>query len=150
MTNAIQAGIPKMRIEEAAARTQARIDAGSQTVIGVNKYSPKDHERVHVRHVDNSAVREAQLASLKRLRERRDASLVAACLKSLTEAARRRDGNQLQLAVDAARANATVGEMSDALERAFGRYGRRVAPLARPAVRCLKNIASDPCGPDRR
>ena len=121
MTQAIQAGIPKMRIEEASARTQARIDSGQQTVIGVNKYRPEHEEAVNVLHVDNTAVRELQIAGLKRLREERDQARVDAALNALTEAAGG-SGNLLELAVDAARAMATVGEISEALEKVFGRY----------------------------
>ena len=122
MTPAIQAGIPKMRIEEAAARTQARIDSGQQTVIGVNKYRPMTEEKINVLHVDNTAVREAQIASLKRLRAQRDSHAVESALNALTEAARDKTGNLLELAVNAARVKATVGEMSMALEKVFGRY----------------------------
>jgi methylmalonyl-CoA mutase len=122
MTRAIQAGIPKMRIEEAAARTQARIDSGRQTVVGLNKYRPATAEEIDVLKVDNTAVREAQVAGLKKLRAERDAARVGATLGALTEAARAGNGNLLELAVDAARARATVGEISEALERVYGRY----------------------------
>jgi methylmalonyl-CoA mutase len=122
MTRAIQAGIPKMRIEEASARTQARIDSGQQTVIGVNKYRPAVDEKINVLKVDNTAVREVQLASLKKLRAERDPARVETALNALTEAARTGTGNLLELAVDAARALATVGEMSLALEKVYGRY----------------------------
>jgi methylmalonyl-CoA mutase len=122
MTRAIQAGIPKLRIEEAAARTQARIDSGQQTVIGVNKYRPSKAERIKVLKVDNTAVRQAQIASLQELKAQRDRSRVSATLATLTEAARSGGGNLLELSIDAARAQATVGEMSAALEKVFGRY----------------------------
>src|SRR3954467_1029240 len=122
MTRAIQAGIPKLRIEEAAARTQARIDSGRQTVIGVNKYRPSRDEKVNVLKVDNTAVREAQIASLKQLRAERDQARVETTLNALTEAARIGTGNLLELAIDAARARATVGEISLALEKVYGRY----------------------------
>jgi methylmalonyl-CoA mutase len=122
MTKAIQAGIPKLRIEEASARTQARIDSGQQTVIGVNKYRLAEEEKMKVLHVDNTAVRKAQVAGLKRLRAERDQTKVDATLGALTEAARSKTGNLLELAVDAARARATVGEISDALEKVFNRY----------------------------
>jgi methylmalonyl-CoA mutase len=122
MTRAIQAGIPKMRIEEAAARTQARIDSGQQTVVGLNKYRPDAAEQIEVLKVDNTAVREVQIASLKKLRAERDPAHVEAALVALTEAARAGNGNLLELAVDAARAQATVGEISLALEKVFGRY----------------------------
>jgi methylmalonyl-CoA mutase len=122
MTRAIQAGIPKMRIEEAAARTQARIDTGQQTIIGLNKYRPKKPEQIDVLKVDNTAVREAQVASLKKLRAERDQARVEAALNALTEAARSGTGNLLELSIEAARARATVGEISEALEKVYGRY----------------------------
>ena len=122
MTKAIQAGIPKMRIEEAAARTQARIDSGQQIVIGVNRFRPEKEENVNVLHVDNSAVREAQIAGLTRLRAERDADAVEQALAALKAAAANQEGNLLELAVNAARAKATVGEISSALEDVFGRY----------------------------
>jgi len=122
MTKAIQAGIPKMRIEEAAARTQARIDSGQQTVVGLNKYRPATAEQIDVLKVDNTAVREAQVASLKKLRAERDQARVDATLKALTEAARAGSGNLLELSIEAARARATVGEISEALEKVYGRY----------------------------
>ncbi|WP_372894851.1 methylmalonyl-CoA mutase [Stieleria sp.] len=122
MTQAIQAGIPKMRIEEASARTQARIDSGQQTLIGVNKYRLATEDDMRVLHVDNSAVRKAQIAGLKQLRAERDASEVDAALDALTEAARSEQGNLLELAVNAARAKATVGEISAALEKVYNRY----------------------------
>jgi len=122
MTRAIQAGIPKLRIEEASARTQARIDSGQQAVIGLNKYRSAKAEQIDVLKVDNTAVREAQIASLKKLRAERDASKVEATLQALTEAARTGTGNLLELSIDAARAQATVGEISEALEKVFGRY----------------------------
>jgi len=122
MTAAIQAGTPKMRIEEAAARTQARIDSGRQTVIGVNKYRPTADEDIQVLKVDNSAVRHSQIDSLKQLRGARDQPQVDDALAALTKAAETKTGNLLELAVDAARAKATVGEISEALEKVFGRY----------------------------
>jgi methylmalonyl-CoA mutase len=122
MTRAIQEGIPKLRIEEAAARTQARIDSGQQTVIGVNKYRPKTEDDINVLRVDNTAVRESQIANLKRLRAERDEREVDAALSALAEAARNRTGNLLELSVEAARAKATVGEISGALEKVFTRY----------------------------
>jgi methylmalonyl-CoA mutase len=122
MTRAIQAGTPKLRIEEAAARTQARIDSGRQTVIGVNKYRTEQDDKLRVLKVDNTAVREAQIANLKKLRAERDQGKVDAVLEALTAAAKEGTGNLLELAIDAARAKATVGEISTALERAHGRY----------------------------
>ncbi len=133
MTQAIQAGIPKLRIEEAAARTQARIDSGRQTVVGLNKYRPTTPEQIDVLKVDNTAVRASQVASLKKLRAERDQAKVDATLSAVTEAAGRTDcqsvpqsHNLLELAVDAARARATVGEISLALENVYGRYAAPV------------------------
>ena len=121
MAKAIDAGIPKMRIEEAAARTQARIDSGTQTIVGVNKYRPTDEAEIELLKVDNNRVRAEQLAKLDRLRAERDDAEVTAALKALTEGARG-NGNLLELAVAAARAKATVGEISDAMEAVFGRH----------------------------
>src|SRR3989304_3555436 len=122
MTQAIQAGIPKMRIEEASARSQAHIDSGQQTVIGVNKYRPTADEKINVLRVDNTSVRESQIANLKRLRAERDQAEVDRALEALTMAAHDQTGNLLELAVNAARAKATVGEISAALEKVYGRY----------------------------
>lgn len=122
MAAAIEAGIPKLRIEEAAARTQARIDSGEQAVIGVNKYRLREPEHVDVLRIDNAAVRAAQIAKLQRLRHERDSDDVAATLAALTRAADSGGGNLLALAIDAGRAKATVGEMSDALETVYGRH----------------------------
>jgi methylmalonyl-CoA mutase len=122
MAKAIDAGIPKLRIEEAAARTQARIDAGVQSVIGVNKYRPEHDRPVEVLKVDNSAVRRLQLDKLGRLKRERDATEVEAALVALTRCAATGEGNLLALGIDAARAKATVGEISLALEKVFGRH----------------------------
>jgi methylmalonyl-CoA mutase len=121
MTKAIEAGIPKLRIEEAAAKTQARIDAGVQAVIGVNKYQPTDEAPIEVLKVDNSAVMQMQLDKLKRLKAERDPAALNEALDALTRGATG-NGNLLELAVDAARAKATVGEISTALEKVFGRH----------------------------
>ena len=121
MAKAIEAGIPKLRIEEAAAKTQARIDAGVQAVIGVNKYQPTDEAPIEVLKVDNSAVMQMQLDKLKRLKAERDPSALKEALDALTRGATG-NGNLLELAVDAARAKATVGEISTALEKVFGRH----------------------------
>jgi methylmalonyl-CoA mutase len=122
MAKAIEAGIPKLRIEEAAAKTQARIDSGHQSVIGVNKYAPKNEEHIDVLKVDNSAVRSQQVAKLERLKAERDPAALKEALDALTRAADRGNGNLLALAIDAARAKATVGEISMALEKVFGRH----------------------------
>ena len=127
MARAIDEGIPKLRIEEAAARTQARIDSGRQPVIGVNKYRADADEPIDVLKVDNSAVRAQQIEKLRRLRAERDDAATQAALDALTRAAATGPGpglaqNLLALAVDAARAKATVGEISDALEQVYGRH----------------------------
>ncbi len=135
MASAIEAGIPKMRIEEAAARTQARIDSGMQTVVGVNKYKPQSAEHVDVLKVDTTSVREQQLAQLAQLRRERDEVATRRELKALTDSARSGNGNLLELCIAAARANATVGEMSDAMEEAFGRHTA--------AVQAIRGVYSD-------
>ena len=124
MAAAIEAGIPKLRIEEAAARTQARIDSGQQAVIGVNQYrlAPDEEDDIEVLKIENAEVRAAQLAKLDQLRAERDQADVDAALHALTNAADRGEGNLLALAIDAARAKATVGEISDALENVYGRH----------------------------
>ncbi|MEK9637295.1 MAG: methylmalonyl-CoA mutase, partial [Acidimicrobiaceae bacterium] len=124
MAAAIEAGIPKLRIEEAAARTQARIDSGQQAVIGVNQYrlAPDEEDDIEVLKIENAEVRAAQLAKLDQLRFERDQADVDAALHALTNAADRGEGNLLALAIDAARAKATVGEISDALEKVYGRH----------------------------
>ena len=124
MAAAIEAGIPKLRIEEAAARTQARIDSGQQAVIGVNKYGlePGEEDPVEVLKIDNAEVRAAQYAKLEQLRAERHQASVDRALEALTNAAGRGDGNLLALSIDAARAKATVGEISDALEKVYGRH----------------------------
>jgi methylmalonyl-CoA mutase len=129
MAKAIEAGIPKLRIEEAAAKTQARIDSGDQSVIGVNKYQPTDEAPIEVLKVDNSAVRQMQLDKLKRLKAERDPAALKEALAALTRAADRGNGNLLALAVDAARAKATVGEISSALEQVFGRHRAEIKSI---------------------
>ncbi|TNF61160.1 MAG: methylmalonyl-CoA mutase [Deltaproteobacteria bacterium] len=122
MTKAIEAGLPKLRIEEAAARTQARIDSGQQTIVGINKYRLEKEDHLEVLKVDNTAVREAQIARLRELRAERDEAALTPKLEALTKCADTGEGNLLELAIDAARHRATVGEISDALERVWGRY----------------------------
>ena len=122
MAAAIEQGIPKMRIEEAAARTQAAIDSGRQTVVGVNKFKLENEDAVDVLKVDNTAVRTAQIDRLKALKESRDEAATQAALAALTEAAKSDNGNLLALAVDAGRAKATVGEISGALEAIYNRH----------------------------
>ena len=130
MTQALGAGIPKLRIEESAARTQARIDSGAQTIVGVNRYRPDVDEPVEVLSVDNEAVRAAQLSRLAELRAGRDESAVHGTLEALTRAASEESGNLLELAIDAARKRATVGEISHALEQAWGRHEAEVRGLS--------------------
>ena len=130
MAKAIEAGIPKLRIEEAAARTQARIDSGRQPVIGVNKYRLDTNEDIDVLKVDNSTVRAGQVAKLERLRAERDGGEVDAALAALTRCAETGDGNLLDLAVGAARAKASVGEISDALEQVWGRHRASIRSIS--------------------
>jgi methylmalonyl-CoA mutase len=152
MAKAIEAGLPKLRIEEAAAKTQARIDAGTQSVIGVNKYRPENEAAINVLKVDNSAVRALQLGKLARLRRDRDERAVTAALDALTRSAAGGNGNFLALAIDAARAKATVGEISSALEKVFGRhvasikaisgvYKREAGTMSESVDRVLKQVA---------
>jgi methylmalonyl-CoA mutase len=129
MAKAIDAGIPKLRIEEAAARTQARIDSGRQAVIGVNKYQVSEDEAIDVRKVDNAGVRAQQLDKLRRLREERDSGATEDALRRLAAGAES-DGNLLELAINAARAKATVGEISDALEKPWGRHAGQIRTIS--------------------
>ncbi|WP_137147480.1 methylmalonyl-CoA mutase [Mycolicibacterium sp. CR10] len=153
MAQAIGEGIPKLRIEEAAARTQARIDSGAQTVIGINKYQVDEDQEVEVLKVENSRVRAEQIAKLEQLRADRDESATQAALAELTRAAAAsgitgEDGlgnNLLALAIDAARAKATVGEISDALEKVYGRHQaeiRTIAGVYRDEVGKVSNVSA--------
>jgi methylmalonyl-CoA mutase len=130
MTRAIEASLPKLRIEEAAARTQARIDSGAQTVVGVNKYRPSDEAPIEILKVDNGAVRQLQVDKLARLKRERDPQAVAEALGALTRNAEGGNGNLLALAIDAARAKATVGEISLALEKVFGRHQAEIKAIS--------------------
>jgi methylmalonyl-CoA mutase len=137
MARAIEEGIPKMHVEEAAARTQARIDSGRQPVIGVNKYRVTGDNDIEVLKIDNQAVRAQQLDKLRRLRAERDPAACQAALDRLTAAAARPasgsgsdSDNLLALAIDAARAKATVGEISDAMEKVFGRYTGHIRTIS--------------------
>jgi methylmalonyl-CoA mutase len=121
MTKAVESGMPKLRIEEAAARRQARVDRGDEVIVGVNKYRAEHPDHVDVLDIDNTKVREQQVARLERVRSERDGAACAAALEAL-EAGAAGDGNLLALCVEAARARATVGEMSDAMEAVFGRH----------------------------
>ena len=160
MAKAIEAGLPKRRIEEAAARTQARIDSGRQILVGVNRYRPGDEAPIELLRVDNSAVRAAQLEKLRRLKAERDQAATAQTLAALTEAAANGKGNLLALAVGAARARATVGEISAALEVVFGRfaakpqvvtgiYGAEMGKAIEAAKRSVAGFAADDGGPPR-
>jgi len=122
MANAIESGIPKLRIEEAAAKKQARIDRGEDVIVGVNKYKVETHDAVDVLEIDNEQVRESQLARLAAIRASRDQTAIDEILEQLTEAAKTGEGNLLALAIEATRRRATVGEISDALEAEFGRF----------------------------
>jgi methylmalonyl-CoA mutase len=128
MTAAVASGMPKRRIEEAAAARQARVDRGEDVIVGVNKYRLATEEHLDTLEVDNHAVREGQIARLKRVRETRDEASCRAALSALTEGAKG-SGNLLALAVEAARARATLGEISDSMEAAFGRYGTQPVPV---------------------
>jgi methylmalonyl-CoA mutase len=130
MTKAIEASLPKLRIEEAAARTQARIDAGQQAVIGVNLYRPEQEAPVELLKIDNAAVRQLQIDKLARLKRERDPGAVAETLAVLTRSAAGGNGNLLALAIDAARAKATVGEISLALEQVFGRHRAEIKTIS--------------------
>lgn len=130
MAKAIEAGIPKMRIEEAAARTQARIDSGRQVIVGINRHKLKEEDNVDVLKVDNAAVRSRQLEKLEQLRAERNNKEVELKLNSLTNAAESNEGNLLALAIEAAREKATVGEISYALEKVYGRHVAEVKTIS--------------------
>ena len=130
MTKAVASGMPKQRIEEAAARRQARIDQGKEVIVGVNKYRLQQEERVEVRDIDNTAVREAQLRRLEQVRQARDNAAVEQSLAQLREAATRGEGNLLALTIEAMRVRATVGEVSAAMEQAWGRYNAPIRSIA--------------------
>jgi methylmalonyl-CoA mutase len=129
MTKAVEAGIPKLRIEEAAARRQARVDRGEDVIVGVNKFQLKDEDPVDVRDIDNGAVRDSQIARLKSVRAKRDEAKTKAALDAIVEGAKG-NANLLELAVEAARARATVGEISDAMEKVFGRHRAEIRSIS--------------------
>ncbi|TXL78208.1 methylmalonyl-CoA mutase [Vineibacter terrae] len=130
MTKAVEAGMPKLRIEEAAARRQARVDRGEEVIVGVNKYKLKAEDPVDILEVDNTAVREAQVARLQRIKAARDEAKVKAALGALTRAAGDGTGNLLELAVAATRVRATVGEISEALERVYTRHNAVIRSIS--------------------
>ncbi len=134
MAKAIETGLPKMRIEEAAARRQAKIDSGADVIVGVNKYRPETEVAMDILEVDNSAVREAQLARLNKLRKERNNEEVKASLAAITKCAENGEGNLLELAIDAARKRASLGEISDAMEQVFGRH--------QATIRLISNVYS--------
>ncbi|MDE0519797.1 MAG: methylmalonyl-CoA mutase, partial [Candidatus Dadabacteria bacterium] len=140
MSKAIETGLPKMRIEEAAARKQARIDSGKDVIVGVNSYNSDAQEEFDILEVDNRKVRENQIKRLGKLKEKRDSEAVERALRKITECAETEQGNLLSLAVEAARENATLGEISDACEEAWGRY--------RPGWRTISGVYSSEISKD--
>ena len=130
MAKAISSGLPKMRIEEAATRTQARIDSSRQKIIGVNTFRLEKEDPIEIHKIENRAVREAQIARLKELRAERDDAVLQEKLDALTKAAETGEGNLLALAIDAARARGTVGEISDALEKVYGRHRATIRTIS--------------------
>lgn len=130
MAKAIETGMPKLRIEEAAARKQARIDRGEDVIVGVNKYSPPNEDSVEILEIDNDAVRDSQIARLERIRSERDAAKVNDILERITRCAAGEDGNLLELAIEAVRRRATVGEISDAMETEFGRFSAQTQTVS--------------------
>ena len=130
MTKAIEAGMPKLRIEEAATRRQARVDTGDDVIVGVNKYRLDQEEQIEVRDIDNSAVREAQVARLEQIRATRDADAVEKALARISALARSGEGNLFEAAVEAARVRATVGEISEAMESVFSRHRAEIRSVS--------------------
>ena len=130
MTKAIESGVPKMRIEEAAARKQARIDSGKDIIVGVNRFQTAEQEEIDILEVDNTKVREGQIARLHALRANRDSAKVEKALKALADAAEKVTGNLLELAVEAAKERASLGEISDAMEKSFGRYKATIKSIS--------------------
>ncbi|MCH8214259.1 MAG: methylmalonyl-CoA mutase [Proteobacteria bacterium] len=130
MTKAVEAGMPKLRIEEAAARKQARIDRGTEVMVGVNRYQREEEDEVDILEVDNASVRETQVARLKRVRETRDGTACGRALDALSEAGASGAGNLLELSITAVRARATVGEVSDALAKVFSRHRAQIRSIA--------------------
>ncbi|GHC05553.1 methylmalonyl-CoA mutase [Cerasicoccus arenae] len=130
MTKAIEEGIPKLRIEEAAARRQARIDSGKETIVGLNKYRMAKEDPLDILDIDNTAVRISQIERLQKLRASRDESACRVALEAITNCAESGKGNLLELAVEAARQRATLGEISDAMEKVFGRYKAKIRSIS--------------------
>jgi methylmalonyl-CoA mutase len=142
MTKAIEEGIPKLRIEEAAARKQARIDSGQDIIVGVNKYRLEKEDPLHILDVDNNMVRKQQIERLEQIKASRDNTKVKLCLAKLTDCARNANGNLLDLAVEAAKQRATLGEISDALEEVFGRYKAQIRSFSGVYSKEIKNDES--------
>ncbi len=142
MTKAIEAGIPKLRIEEAAARKQARIDSGQDIIVGVNKYRLEKEDPLHILEVDNQTVRKQQLERLAQIKSTRNADKVAEALANITKCAQTGDGNLLALAVEAAKHRATLGEISDAMETVFGRFKAQIKSFSGVYSKEIKNDAS--------
>jgi len=142
MTKAIEAGIPKLRIEEAAARKQARIDSNQDIIVGVNKFRLEKEDPLHILDVDNQMVRRQQIERLEQIKASRDSQKVAICLDKLIATAKTGEGNLLELAVDAARNRATLGEISDALETVFGRYKAQIKSFSGVYSKEIKNDES--------
>lgn len=142
MTKAIEAGIPKLRIEEAAARKQARIDSGQDIIVGVNKYRLEKEDPLHILDVDNQMVRRQQIERLEQIKATRNAAKVKECLEKLTASAQSGEGNLLELAVEAARNRATLGEISDALETVYGRYKAQIKSFSGVYSKEIKNDES--------
>ena len=141
MTKAIEAGIPKLRIEEAAARKQARIDSNQDVIVGINKFRLEKEDPLHILDVDNQMVRKQQVERLEQIKASRNAEKVALCLEKLIATAKSGEGNLLDLAVDAARNRATLGEISDALETVFGRYKAQIKSFSGVYSKEIKNDA---------
>ncbi len=142
MAKAIETGLPKMRIEEAAARTQARIDSNQQVIIGINKYRLEHEDPIEILEIDNTSVRQSQVARLEDLRAHRDEQAVQAALKEITECVRTKQGNLLELAVKAAGLRASLGEISDACEAVVGRYSA--------VIRTISGVYSKESGQDKQ
>ena len=142
MTKAIEAGIPKLRIEEAAARKQARIDSTQDIIVGVNKYRLEKEDPLHILDVDNDMVRKQQVAQLAEIKAKRDNAKAAKSIQDLTECAKTGNGNLLAIAVEAARNRVTLGEISDALEVVFGRHKAQIKSISGVYSKAIKNDAS--------
>lgn len=130
MTKAMEQGLPKLKIEEAAARKQARIDSEKDIIVGVNQYQTKEKENIEILDVDNAKVRKQQIQRLKKLKSERNSAEVEKCLQKVTQVAKSKEGNLLAAAVEAARARASLGEISDAMEKVFGRYQAKINSIS--------------------